>query len=43
MNSDAYKLLHCGIDVLVVGQPDQSDTEWNPPSHRLRNVGSVRP
>ena len=35
-----YELLHCRVDVLVLRQPDQPDTEWNPPSHRLRDVRS---
>jgi hypothetical protein len=40
MNSDAYEFLHCSIDVLVLRKSDQPDTEWNAPSHRLRDVGS---
>jgi hypothetical protein len=40
MNPDAYEFLHCSVDVLVLIQSDQPDTERNAPSHRLRNIRS---
>ncbi len=38
MNADAHKLIDCSVDVLILRQSDQPDTEWNTPSYRLRNI-----